>query len=122
MECIFNGKKCRFISSESPDNKLNIPLHLYFGGIRDASTILYAELHDHFKQSKKDVTEIVREFYRGTEILDSILNEYDNDKTLGLEFDDEDGFIRIVCPLIMEKMFIIPRKNSTTYSLKIMKL
>lgn len=117
MECIFNGQNCRFISSESSDDKLNIPLNRYFGGIRDANSILYAELYDHYHHEKDDVTERVREYYRGTEILDFVLNDYDNDKELGLE----DGFVTINDPLVLEKLFVIPRRNSH-HSLKIMKL
>lgn len=120
MECKLNEKICRFISSEAPCNKLSIPLGKH--SIRDASSILYAELHDHYLHEKKDVTQIVRQYYRGTKILDSILNEYDNDNEIGEMNDDDDGCLTIDCPNILEKMFTIPRKNSSSFSLKLMKI
>ena len=107
-ECVFNGKKCRFISSKSNDNILNIPLDKSVR-IRDASPILYAELLDEYNFITEDVTERVREYYRGTNILDSVLDDFDDD------------YVTINCPSLLEKLFTIPRKNSH-HSLKIMKL
>ena len=83
--------------------------------IKDASNIIYAQLNNHYLKEKKDVTESVREYYRTTNLLNDIFNEHDN-KLLN----EEDIIIK--CPFILEKMFNIPKHNSISYSLEIMKL
>lgn len=121
MLCTVNDDRCRFISSETSDKKLTIPPVNQI--IQDASSILYAELYDHYSDEKKDVTETIREYYRGTEILDLYFCEYENEhEELGDDDDDDDGCMIIKNAFVLEKIFNIPRKNSLTYSLKIMKL